>query len=77
MRRILSQSGVELYPGSHGLDTWSTPLKSLHLADIIAQVVVTCAQVARQHSLETTGLGQDYTGLVAAEQAILAHFDLD
>jgi hypothetical protein len=77
MKRILSQSGVELYPGSHGLDTWTTPLKSVHLAELIQQVVVACAQVARQHSLDTTGLGQDYLGEVAVEQAILGHFDLD
>jgi hypothetical protein len=77
MKRILSQSGVELYPGSHGQDTWTTPLKSVHLADVIAQVVMACAQVARRHSLKTTGLGEDYAGSVAVEQAILGHFDLD
>ena len=77
IKRILSQSGVELYPGSHGSDTWTTPLKSVHLAGLIEQVVVACAQVARHHSLESTGLGQDYAGSVAVEQAILRHFDLD
>jgi hypothetical protein len=77
MKRILSESGVELYLGSHGRDTWTTPLKSVHLADVIAQVVMACAQVARQHSLKTTGLGEDYAGSVAVEQAILGHFDLD
>jgi hypothetical protein len=77
MRRILKSSGVELYPGSHGSDSWTTPLKSVHLAELIQQVVVECARVARMNSLARSGLGQDFAGEVAVEQAILGHFDLD
>lgn len=77
MRRILQSSGIELYPAAHGSDSWTTPLKEVHLAELIGQVVVACARVARMNSLARSGLGQDYLGEVAVEQAILGHFDLD
>jgi len=74
---ILHAAGIQLFPDVHGQQHWTGPLSQDHVSALIAQVVRACADVARQHSLETTGLGQDYAGSVAVEQVILAHFDLD
>ena len=77
IQRILQATGIELFADVHRQHDWTTAVRQDQLAELIAQVIRSCAGIARSDALARAGLSRDFEGLVATDQAILAHFDLD
>jgi hypothetical protein len=77
IQRILQAAGIELFADVHEQQYWTTAVSQDQLAELIDQVIRSCAVIARQDALARAGLYRNFEGLVATDQAILAHFDLD
>lgn len=77
IQRILQAAGIRLFEDVHGQQHWTTAVSQDQLALLIDQVIRSCAGIARSDALARAGLYRNFEGLTAADQAILAHFDLD